>query len=468
VTRRAGVVWIVAVVVAALAIVGYVAVSGGSGVPRTYVGASNKPSIVFILTDDQRWDTMDAMPIVQRELAARGVTFTNALVEDPLCCPSRATILTGQDAHTHGVWQNSGPKGGFKHFKDASTVATWLHAGGYRTALIGKYLNLYKGTYVPPGWDRWVAISGRPGYFDYTLNVDGHLNTFGSDPADLSTEVLGNQAASFIRHTTGSLFLYFAPWAPHTPITLPPQDQDAFKDLPPWQPAAYDEPNVSDKPAWVRAIPRLTAKQKKAIIDLRRMTLASLLAVDRAVGQIVNALQDTGRLHDTLIVFTSDNGYAWGEHRWVQKVAPYEEAIRVPLIIRYDTMITRARQDAHLVGNVDFASTFASLGGVAAPGSEGSNLLPLLRSRDAPWRDRFLIESLALIGVPSYCEVRTKRYAYIVYSTSETELYDIEADPAELRNRDGDPAMRATADSLRRSLRQLCSPAPPDFPAGLP
>jgi N-acetylglucosamine-6-sulfatase len=467
-SRRAALGGALAVVVLALAIVTYAVVSNGSGAPRTYVGAPNKPSIVFILTDDQRWDTMDAMPIVQRELAAKGVTFVNALVEDPLCCPSRATILTGQDTHTHGVWLNAGPIGGFQHFKDASTVATWLHAAGYRTAMVGKYLNQYKGTYVPPGWDRWVAISDRPSYFDYELNVDGHLKSFGSDPADLSTDVLAAQATSFIRNTRGALFVTFAPWAPHIPISLPPRDRNSFANLPAWNPPAYDEPDVSDKPAWVRALPRLSAKKKAEITDLRRKTLGSLQAVDRAVGQIVKALEDTGRLHDTLIVFTSDNGYAWGEHRWAEKVAPYEESIRVPLIVRYDPIVPKTRKDAHLVGNVDFAPTFASVAGVPAPGSEGMDLMALLRSSTAPWRDRFLVESMTLIGVPSYCEVRTERYAYVVYSTSETELYDLRADAAELTNRAGDPAMRGTVSSLRRSLQEMCSPPPPDFPKGLP
>src|SRR5712691_5385625 len=217
--------------------------------------APGKPSIIFILTDDQRWDTLGAMRTVSSELIAHGVDFTNMFVANPLCCPSRASILTGEYSHTTGVWQNKGPIGGFHSFhQDHSTVATWLRTAGYHTALFGKYLNGYTGTYIPPGWEHWAAIAGETSpydlYYKYTLNVDGTLVNRGNKGTDYSTNVLAGMAQDYIRKTKGPLFVYFAPFGPHTPTT--PAPGDAPPKLAPFRPPSYDEADVSDKPAWVQ------------------------------------------------------------------------------------------------------------------------------------------------------------------------------------------------------------------------
>jgi N-acetylglucosamine-6-sulfatase len=432
------------------------------------------PNIVLIVTDDQRWDTVTSMQTVERELVGRGVTFTNAFVVNALCCPSRASILTGQYSHSTGVYVNIGARGG-PAFRDASTIATWLDAAGYRTALVGKYLNSYSGTYVPPGWDRWVAFSGDRFYYDYDLNVDGVVSSHGSLPSDYSTDVLAGEADSFIRGTSGPLFLYFTPYAPHatatpdapdTPPTPAPRHADAFADIPPWRPANYNEADVSDKPRWVQAIAPLDAAGRAEVDAFRRNHLRALLAVDDAVARILDALADTGRLRNTLVIFTSDNGLAWGEHRWRSKLVAYEESIRVPFVVRYDALGSTPRTEARMVLNIDLAPTLAAAAGTGAPKAEGRSLLPLLAAEAKPWRRDFLVEHLGAPRnpvVPTYCAVRGQGYAYVQYATGEEEVYDLGADPFELDNRAGDPTLRETLVGLRTRLVQLCRPPPPRF-----
>jgi N-acetylglucosamine-6-sulfatase len=185
------------------------------------------------------------------------------------------------------------------------------------------------------------------------------------------------------------------------------------------------------------------------------------------VSRIVDALTETGRLSNTMIVFTSDNGLLWGEHRWHdRKEAAYDESIRVPLVVRYDPMVSAPRTDRHLVLNLDLAPTFAQVAGVEAPGAEGASLLPLLASPAAPWRMDFLIEHLALTDIvdpPMYCAVRTAKYLYVEYQGGEEELYDLRADPLELQNAVQDPALSPMLDALRLRIRGLCQPPPPGF-----
>src|SRR5438105_10197057 len=224
-----------------------------------------RPSIVLILTDDQRWDSLWAMKQTKQLLVKPGVRFHNGFVVDPLCCPSRTSILTGEYSHTTGIYQNEPPHGGFADFKDSSTIATWLQAAGYRTGLVGKYLNGYENdTYIPPGWSQWAAFDG-PGYlsaayYHYKLNLDGNVVTEGHAPSDYSTDVLTNHAVSFIRSTSPyqPLFLYYAPFAPHDPAVSAPRYRDRFRNLEPYRPPNFNERNVSDKPAYIRNLPRLS------------------------------------------------------------------------------------------------------------------------------------------------------------------------------------------------------------------
>jgi N-acetylglucosamine-6-sulfatase len=431
-----------------------------------------RPSIVLILTDDQRWDTLWALPHVRALLVQHGVTFRNAFVVNAACCPSRVSILTGRYSHSTGVYTNSPPLGGYQRFHDdEQTVAAWLHDAGYRTALFGKYLNGYKTKRIPPGWDRWFAFEADPSmqyYLDYAVNDDGEISSYGVSPEDYSTDVLTDEAASFIQDTNGPLFLYFAPFAPHRPATPDVQDANAFGDLQPFRPPGYDEADVSDKPAWIRDIPRLTPEQTRTVDRVRVNQVRALQGIDRSVKRIVDALRETGRLDNTLIVFTSDNGLSWGEHRWpIRKETPYEQDIRVPFIVRYDPAGADQQYDKRFVLNIDLAPTFADVGGTAVPRTDGRSLIPLLSDDNVAWRNDFLIEhafdSVPRHDPPSYCALRTRRYLYASYATGEEELYDLRADPYELQNLAGEATMRQTLEGLRVRTTSLCDPLPPGY-----
>jgi arylsulfatase A-like enzyme len=257
----------------------------GAASRTVLTGASNRPpNIVLVLTDDQRWDMLGRMPKVQRRLVDHGIKFKRAFVVNSFCCPSRATILTGQYSHSTGVYNVEPPHGGFVSFHDQSTVVTWLHAAGYRTALIGKYLNGYSGTYIPPGWDRWFALQmNDPGrYYDIAVNDQGTIRQFGDAPSDYSTRLYASRAVSFIRHTARPFFLYVAPYAPHGPAIPDPRDVSKFPNMRPARPASYDEADVSDKPAWVRALHPMGAAKRAHTDALHVNRFRSLLGVDRS------------------------------------------------------------------------------------------------------------------------------------------------------------------------------------------
>lgn len=428
---------------------------------------ASAPSILLIVTDDQRWDTLWAMPYVRRLITDEGTSFDNAFVVNPLCCPSRSSILTGDYSHTTGVYRETPPFGAFPSFRDGSTIATWLRSSGYSTALFGKYIDGYQHAaltgYVPPGWDRWVAFV-RSRYQDYKLTVDGAIRSYGSTPADYSTNVLGGFADRFIRQTSGPIFVEFAPAAPHAPAIPESRFARSFASLPPWRPPSFDERDVSDKPSYIRDTAPLDAEARSAVDRFRLDQYRTLLSVDEQVHVLIDALRDTGRLHNTLIIFTSDNGLSWGEHRWVKKEVPYEESIRVPLAVRYDPMTATGapQRSAALALNIDIAPTIADVAGVPAS-TDGRSLLPLLRDpASADWRRRFLIEHMEGTNpVPTYCAVRTQRYLFARYVTGEQELYDLQVDPYEMTNVAS--SSPGSASDLLHQLDALCVPTPPGY-----
>jgi N-acetylglucosamine-6-sulfatase len=427
---------------------------------------TDRPSILLIVTDDQRWDTLWSMPEVQRSLVDRGVNFSESFTTSSLCCPSRASILTGEYPHTTGVYRQTLPYGGFKSFRDSTTIATQLHDAGYQTGFFGKYLDSYQHDaltgYVPPGWDRWVAFVHSQ-FFDYGLTVDGEVRRREVEPNDYSTDVLAAHTEGFIRRTEGPVFALFAPAAPHAPAIPAPADAGGFGDLPVWRPPSFDEPDRSDKPMHIRALHPIGPVRTANLEVLRRNQYRSLQAVDRAIGRLLSALDDTGRLHNALVIFTSDNGLLWGEHRWLKKEVPYEEAIRVPLVVRADAIIGQGtRTDDHLVANIDLAPTIADVAGVTLPGAEGKSLVPLLTETAETWRRALLIEHLRGANpIPTYCAVRTERYLFVSYDTGERELYDLQADPFELQNLSGEEL--GIEGKLDTTLRSLCDPPPPGF-----
>ncbi|MGZ8572035.1 MAG: sulfatase family protein [Actinomycetota bacterium] len=426
------------------------------------VTEGQQPTILLIVTDDQRWDTLWAMPTVQQELVRKGVSFTEAVVPVSLCCPSRASILTGRHAHSTGVYRQIPPYGGMSSFDDRSTVATWLDEAGYTNGFFGKYLDAYQGEarsgYVPPGWDRWMAFYHSQ-FEDYRLNVDGRTRSFGSSPWDYSTTVLGSRAEAFIRQRTGPLFVVYAPAAPHWPATYADRYRNEFNDLPPHRPPSFGQPGAGT-PEWLHEVDPIVPGY---VDDLRLDQYRSLLSVDDQVADLLDALEDTGRLDRSLVIFTSDNGLQWGEHGWDKKETPYEEAIRVPFVVRDDRVVTVPRQDPALVANVDIAPTIAAAAGVEpTPATEGSSLLDRLADPASPWRDAVPLEHMEGANpIPTFCGVRTARYTYVRYVTEERELYDRQVDPYELDNLAGTEGAAELEAELDARTDELCDPPPP-------
>jgi arylsulfatase A-like enzyme len=425
-----------------------------------------RPNIVFILTDDQRWDSVRGyMPIVESELLARGIEFENTFATNPLCCPSRASILTGLYAHTHGVWDNeNGPNGGFEAMDDTSTIATWLDDAGYNTAMIGKYQNGYDvtgGTYIPPGWDEWFALMSGD-YYGYTVTDNGVSKTVHSI---YSTDLFATEAETFIRQapTEDPFFLMFTPRAPHGPYTPATRHDGLLEDVAAARPPSWMEKNVRDKPRWIRNMEPLEdfwiPQYDREQID----SLESLRAVDEAVGRILDALADTGRLENTLIVFTSDNGYTWGEHRVWGKNVPYDASLRLPLIMRWDAGIVPGTSTSAVVANIDFAPTLAAAAGIAPPAPvDGLSLTRFFSDPNAQFGRKGILLEHALGGhlVPSYCGWRTANELYVRWETGEEEYYRYADDPYELRNVAEKPSMSDLVARYRSITRLRCQPLP--------
>ena len=273
--------------------------------------------------DDLNFATVQEMPELRSSVIEKGASFQNTFISYPLCCPSRATILTGLYAHNHDVRGNAPPDGGFQKFRsegyEESTIAVRLQQSGYETGLFGEYLNYYLDedpTHVPPGWDEWHA-RGDIAYYEYELNENGEIVSYGNETEDYFTDVLSRKATTFVRRvTSGSkpFFLYLAPAAPHEPAIPAERHQGVFVDEKAPRPPSFDEDDVSDKPFWIREIDGLSDEQISEIDDRYRSWLASMLAVDEMVASLVQELEAAGELDNTFIFFTSDNGYHQGEH----------------------------------------------------------------------------------------------------------------------------------------------------------
>ena len=423
------------------------------------------PSIVLIVTDDQRFDSLRYMPAVER-LRDGGMTLRQAIVSNPLCCPSRATILTGRYSHTTGVYTNVSPFGSWTAFQasESNTIATALHDVGYRTALIGKYINGYRGddAYVPPGWDRWFAVLGASNYYNYSVldSQRGRL-TYGATPREYSTDVFRRQAVSFIRGVPPEtpLFLVVTPFAPHAPFIAAPRHEGDLASAPVRLGPAVNEVDVSDKPIYIA---KRGIRNAEWIRTRRRDQWESLLAVDDLVRKIMTTLEETDRADNAAVIFTSDNGFSNQEHRWGGKQVPYEESIRVPMIVSLPGQIPADTASGALVSNLDLAPTMADFGG-AALSADGVSLRPLLTDSASSARGSILLEHLDWIDqpVPTYCGVRTAAFTFVHYVTGEEELYDLFQDPYQLVNVASRRPRKAT--ELRELTESLCRPVPPGF-----
>lgn len=444
--------------------------AAGKQPARPPAPAARRLNVVLILSDDERLDGDSVMRDVHRLLMRHGVTFSDYHVTTSLCGPSRASTLTGEYSHHTGVLTNFGPHS-YPAFDPRSDLPVWLHRAGYTTALVGKYLNDYTldgHDLTPPGWDDWQVLDSVPeeAYYDYTLDENGRLVHYGSAPADYSTTVLTARATTFIRRAHGPFFLYFAPVAPHLPAIPAPQDRGKLENLAPLHSPDYNERNIGDKPwaAWHPGL--LTAAARLYGNQVRVHQLESLLALDRSVGSIVAALRAKGVLDRTVILYTSDNGFLWGEHRLGGKIWPYEESTHVPLVVRTPWTAANGTVNREPVLNIDLAPTIAALAGVEPQGPvDGRSFAPLLRGDAVPWRRAYLLEYLGRSqvragGPPPYVAVHTKRYVWIEYRNGWRELYDLRRDPWELDNIAGSPATARLRRSLHAVLVRLES-APP-------
>ena len=440
--------------------------------------ADSRLNVLVIMTDDQTVDEMKALPKTRALLGEQGTTFENSFVDFALCCPSRSTFLTGQYAHNHGVQANGGPHGGYPHLDHSNTLPVWLREAGYYTAHIGKYLNNYgvDSPAPPPGWSRWFGLIDPTTYrmYGYKVSDDGEPVTYGSSPKDYQTDVIAAQAEEVIRSRAGSrqpFFLTVAGIAPHlerlgkdqTPPRPAPRHAGRFAgEALPAKPS-YDEADVADKPDHISRRQRFSPAKKQNVADTYRACLASLLAVDEMVERLVKTLEETGQLDRTVILFTSDNGFYFGEHRISEgKYLPYEEAIRVPLIIRGGGFPAGATV-TQPVSNLDLAPTIVALTGARARRvMDGQPLLPLVHDPGNGKDRTLLIEGYGEgKDKPPFTAVRDPRWFYAEYKNGDRELYDLQTDPYELRSLHADPASAAVRQDLAKRLARLraCSGA---------
>lgn len=463
--------------------------------------SSSKPNVVLIITDDEDVGIHAFMPKTKALIEDRGATFTNFFVSYPFCCPSRASILRGQYGHNTNVLGNTPPWGGFEGLRDQglqkSTLATWLSKAGYHTAMVGKYINRYAPERhgVPPGWSDWYVGGNAHKSYDYVLNENGRMVHYGSRPQDYLNDVLTEKSVGIIRRAAAAdepFFLYVLPYTPHSPSVAAPRHEGMFADAPLPRTPAFDEADMSDKPALMQRLPRVDQRRLAQMEEEYRKRLRSLQAIDDMVERIVDTLEAAGILDETYVIYSSDNGFHIGEHRMNPgKVSPYEEDIRVPMVMRGPGVPEGARIDA-LAVNIDLAPTIAAIAGVEPPDFvDGRSFLPLLENPAAPWRRSFIterrqhddtLEKLAAANGASEEELeqssrfdglRTQNLSYIEYGTGEVELYDLSTDPHQLDNiaPRSDPDMIAAL-SQRLSELAACAGAEcrrlEDLPVGGP
>jgi N-acetylglucosamine-6-sulfatase len=450
--------------------------AGSVAAPPAASGPPKRPNVIVIMTDDQTVESLRVMKNVKGLLVARGATFENSFVSFSLCCPSRATFLTGQYAHNHGVLSNKLPFGGYARLRGENTLPVWLKKAGYETILVGKYLNGYGDgdpREVPPGWTEWHAAVNNSAYqfYGYTMNENGTLVKYGRDPASYQTDVYADKAVDVVRRRAAArkpFFLWVTFLAPHvggppTPgrsalTTLPAPrhlGRYAGASVPPTP--SFNELDVSDKPPQVRGRPALSVRKIAEITERYQLRLESLLSVDEAVGRIVRALERSGELSRTLIVFTSDNGFMQGEHRIpIGKETLYEPSSRVPLVMRGPGIEAglRLRQP---VANIDLAPTIVQAAGARAGlAMDGRSLWPLLADPGVFW-GRYLLHEGPLNDelLAKFVALRTGRWLYARYRTGAEELYDLAQDPDELVNLRGDPAAAGLREALRGRLTDI-------------
>jgi N-acetylglucosamine-6-sulfatase len=510
---------------------------------------SAPPNFVVIQTDDQTLDGLyatftafpgaaktRAMPNTLDLIAKRGMTFNRYYVPYPLCCPSRVSLLTGRYSHNNGVKGNVQPNGGYFGFSfraaASHNLATWLLGAGYRTIHVGKFLNGYgdepydNGTSVPPGWSAWHTVLKADTehlFYGYTLNSNGGLSEPYGDPGDwetreytqrdpfgcpfepleerpclYATDIFNWLARGEMLATPPEqpLYLQLDYTAPHGDFRRPagpepaPRHYDWFKGIrhPHNRAEGFDEGNVSDKPRFIRDAEHLTPNEKRTYRVYYQKQLDSLRAVDDGVKEVIDTLGQMHRLRNTYILFTSDNGFFFGEHRLLGgKFLAYEPATHLPFLIR-GPGIKQDSSTGELAANIDIAPTILELAGVEADKSiDGRSLVPFLRDPELRTRRPILFESFvetndvnaqggisrasasatgsrdggataSILAPPKdYAGIRLGPYKYIAWPTGEKELYDINKDPNELNNIAKIPNFYPIRNFLHRQMKRFTS-----------
>ena len=438
------------------------------------------PNIIFILIDDLRWDDLGVAghPFVKTpnidRIAGEGALFRNAFITAPLCSPSRASFLTGQYAHTHGITDNV-DRSAASH--KLITFPLLLQQSGYTTAFIGKW-HMGNDDSQRPGFDRWISFKGQGSYLDPEINEDGK----DVKAAGYITDLLNGYAVEFIKRRHDRPYLvYLAHKAIHPEVMqhddgsvnlahaerfIPAErHRNLFTGEKIRRRASAMRPPVG-KPALERKIGDLpalgadTGTRDEAVLG----RLRSLMAIEEGVGEIFKALKETGQLNNTVIVFTSDNGYFYGEHGLsVERRLAYEESVRMPLLIRYPAVVKAGTVRDEFALNIDLAPTLLELAGASASTAmEGRSLVPLLKGEKPDWRKSFLIEYYSDRVFPrirqmGYKAVRNERWKYINYFELEgmDELYDLRADPYEMRNIIRQPGAAKILDGLKLEMKRL-------------
>jgi N-acetylglucosamine-6-sulfatase len=487
-----------------------------AGLAPSSAAAARRPNVVLIQTDDQTLGSLYGrfrpMPNVLRLIGKRGITFTNYYASYPLCCPSRATLLTGRYAHNHQVRGNNPPGGGYPRFDKEHNLAVWLHRAGYLTVHVGKFLNFYgevpfsDPSEVPPGWSQWHTLVAEPTghlFYGYRLNDNGVVSETHGDPGDSTTrqygikdsigcpgfpdpgttcnyasDVLTGIAVRTIEESPPGqpLFLNLDYNAPHGDMRSPsgpepaPRHYGAYASAQLPRPPDFNEGDVSDKPRFIRAAPFLTQREiHQAKVEYQK-TLESLRSVDEGVSLVMQALSRTGRLRNTFVFFTSDNGFFSGEKRLQRaKFLAYEPATHVPLLVR-GPGIPKQSRSGELVANIDIAPTILDLANARADRRiDGRSFLRFARDSHLRSQRPILFESFVettdvqpnqastSIAAPpkDYVGLRLGPYKYIEWPSGEKELYDLEKDPNELNSRHRDRRLFPIRSYLRRELRRL-------------
>jgi arylsulfatase A-like enzyme len=424
------------------------------------LSAADRPNVVVVLVDDLRFDGLGCTghPFAQTphadRLAREGAVFTRAFCATPLCSPSRANFLSGQYAHRTGI-QGNEDNSALSYKLD--TFPQRLQKAGYETAYVGK-LHMGNDPKPRPGFDHWVSFKGQGVYLDPPLNINGT----DEKRTGYMTDVLSDEAVKFVRKPRGEtpFLLFLAHKAVHGPFT----PADRHKDL--YPAGRYPAPPADD----LAGKPALSSTKKPGAKPPKEPapgagTMASqmrcLASIDDGLGKLLAALEETKALDDTLVIFTSDNGYFWGDHGLGDKRWAYEPSVRIPFLVRYPKLVKPGTKIDGLTVSLDVAPTALELAGVPVPASvQGKSLVPLMKGQADGWRNELLLEYFVdkqIPTVPAWRAVRSDRWKYVTYPGHPDwdELYDLAADPNELTNRAADPAAAADLAALKASLAKL-------------